>query len=124
MSDTAAENKRRVREAIEKVVNDGDAELAAEYYREDYIQHNPHAEQGLAGLQKVIRLLHASGNPMRAEIQLINAEDDMVWALLEWSGGVAVPGGQRLQRTVEIFRVVDGKLAEHWDMLEFGPVPG
>jgi predicted SnoaL-like aldol condensation-catalyzing enzyme len=122
-ADTAA-NKQRVREAIEKVVNGGDADLAAEYYREDYIQHNPNVEPGLAGLQKLIRAMHASGNPLRAEIKLINAEDDMVWALLEWSGGPTFPGAQRLEQTAEIFRVVDGKMVEHWDVLQLGATPG
>jgi predicted SnoaL-like aldol condensation-catalyzing enzyme len=123
MADTTS-NKQRVREIIDKIVNGGDADLAADYYREDYIQHNPNVEQGLAGLQKLIRAMHASGNPMRAEIKLINAEDDMVWALLEWSGGVTVPGAPRLERTVEIFRVEDGKMAEHWDVLQLSPATG
>jgi len=121
MSDTAEINKRRVREIIDKIVNGGDADLAAEYYREDYIQHNPAVEPGLEGLQHLIRMMHASGNPMQAEIKLINAEDDMVWALLEWSGGVTIDGAPRLQLTTEIFRVEDGMMAEHWDVLQFSP---
>lgn len=120
-AELAARNKEIVREIFEKVVNGGDVELAAEYYKEDYIQHNPAVEQGLAGLQKLLRGMHASGDPMHAEIVLMNAEDDMVWLLVEWSGGSLPPGVPRLSHTAEIFRVQDGKMAEHWDVLQFAP---
>ena len=118
-TELAARNKQIVREIFEKIVNGGDADLAAKYYREDYIQHNPKVEQGLAGLQALIRQMHATGNPMRAEIKLMNAEDDMVWLLIAWSGGEIPPGAPRLAQTAEIFRVEDGKMAEHWDVLQF-----
>jgi len=78
MSDTPEKNKQLVREIFDKVVNGGDVELAAKYYREDYIQHNPHVAQGLAGLQTLLRAMHASGDPAHATIKLMNAEDDMV----------------------------------------------
>ena len=108
MSETE-KNKAIVREIFEKIVNGGDADLAASYYTEGYIQHNPNVEQGLAGLQKLIRQMHGSGNPMHAEIVLMNAEDDRVWLLIEWSGGELAEGVPRLARTAEIFRVEDGK---------------
>ncbi len=124
MSETSEYNKQRVREIFDRVVNGGDVEAAAEYYKADYIQHNPMVAQGLAGLQSVVRALHASGNPMHAEIKLMNAEDDMVWILIEWSGGDAAPGAMRLTHSAEVFRVEDGMMAEHWDVLQIGPGAG
>ena len=117
-ADTPAHNKQRVREVIDKIVNGGDADLADSYYREDYIQHNPNVPQGLEGLQGLIRQMHRLPNPPRAEIVLINAEDDMVWVLVEWSGGDLPGEGPKITKTAEIFRVEDGKMAEHWDVLE------
>ena len=117
---TQERNKQRVREIFERVVNGGDVDAAAEYYREDYIQHNPHVPQGREALKNLIRAMHASGDPMQAEIKLINAEDDRVWLLLEWSGGSAPAGIPRLEQTAEIFRIEDGMMAEHWDVLQFG----
>jgi predicted SnoaL-like aldol condensation-catalyzing enzyme len=118
MSDTSASNKQRVREAIDKIVNGGDADLADQYYRDDYIQHNPSVGQGRGALKKLIRGMHASDTPMHAEIKLINAEDDMVWLLLEWSGGGIPEGVPRIEFTAEIFRMEDGMMAEHWDVLQ------
>jgi predicted SnoaL-like aldol condensation-catalyzing enzyme len=123
MTDVGERNKQRVREIFDKVVNAGDAEIAAQYYREDYIQHNPLVAQGLAGLQELIRNMHASGNPMRGEIEMMVAEGDMVWAMIEWSSDGATPGMPRLQKCVEIFRVEDGLMAEHWDVLQIGVDP-
>jgi predicted SnoaL-like aldol condensation-catalyzing enzyme len=121
MSEVTEKNKEIVREIFDKIVNGGDADLAAKYYQEGYIQHNSDVPQGLAGLQRLIRGMHASGDPMHAEIALMNAEEDMVWVLVEWSGGKLPPGTPRLVRTAEIFRVEDGMMAEHWDVLHFAP---
>ena len=123
MSNTPERNKQRVREIIDRIVNGGDVALADAYYREDYIQHNPLVAQGRAGLKTVLRQMHASGNPRQAEILLINAEDDMVWALLRWSGGDVAPGTPALQVSTEVFRVEDGMMAEHWDCIQVGPEP-
>jgi predicted SnoaL-like aldol condensation-catalyzing enzyme len=113
-----AYNKQRVREVIDKIVNGGDADLADAYYREDYIQHNPNVPQGREALKNLIRALHSSGDPMQVEIKLISAEDDMVWMLLEWSGGTLPTGMPRIEQTAEVFRVEDGMLAEHWDVVQ------
>jgi predicted SnoaL-like aldol condensation-catalyzing enzyme len=119
MSEVSDRNKAIVREIFEKIVNGGDAEIAAKYYKADYIQHNPNVAPGLDGLQELIRAMHATDNPMRAGIKLINAEDDMVWLLIEWTGGPLPGGGPRISQTAEIFRVEDGMMAEHWDVLQF-----
>ena len=124
MSPVTEKNKQIAREIFDKIVNGGDADLAAKDYKEDYIQHNPNVPQGLAGLQGLIRAMHASGDPMHAEIVLMNAEDDMVWLLIEWSGGTLPPGMPRLSHTAEIFRVGDGMMAEHWDVLQFASSSG
>jgi predicted SnoaL-like aldol condensation-catalyzing enzyme len=121
MSETTEKNKQLAREIMDKIVNGGDVELAAKYYKEDYIQHNPMVGQGLEGLQTLLRQMHASDNPMQVKVKLINAEDDMVWMLLEWSGGNIPPGTPRIKYTAEIFRVEDGMMAEHWDVLQIQP---
>ena len=119
MSTTPAQNKEIVREIFDKIVNGGDADLAEKFYKKDYIQHNPNVAPGLEGLQTLIRQMHASGDPMRAEIKLMNAEDDMVWLLIDWQGGTLPEGAPRLGLSAEVFRVEDGMMAEHWDVLQY-----
>jgi len=124
MSENPETNKQRVREIIGRIINGGDIELADAYYREDYVQHNPLVAQGRAGLKALLRQMHRSPAPMRAEIVLIDAVDDRVWVMLDWSGGDRTPGAPALQRSVEVFRVQDGLMAEHWDCTQIGPEPG
>ena len=118
MSDTAKKNKEIVREIFEKIVNGGDADLAAKFYKKDYIQHNPNVPQGLEGLQGLIRTMHQMWPNVKCDIELMNAEDDMVWLYCKWSGNEPKEG-PRLLYTVEIFRVEDGMMAEHWDALHY-----
>lgn len=119
MSDTAKKNKEIVLEIFEKIVNGGDADLAAKFYKKDYIQHNPNVPQGLEGLQGLIRQMHGAWPNVKCDIKLINAEDDMVWLMTEWSGNELPDGAPRLTHTTEIFRVEDGMMAEHWDVLQY-----
>ena len=117
---TATKNKEIVREIFEKIVNGGDADLAAKFYKARLHPAQPErSAPGLEGLQNLIRGMHASGDPMHAEIVLMNAEDDKVWLLVEWSGGTLPEGMPRLTHTAEVFRVEDGMMAEHWDVLQF-----
>ncbi len=119
MSDIAQKNKAIVEEIFEKIVNGGDADLAAKFYKEDYIQHNPNVPQGLAGLQGLIRGMHAMWPNVKCDVKLINAEGDMVWLLCQWSGNEPSDGSPRLSHTAEIFRVENGMMAEHWDVLQY-----
>ena len=119
MSDTAQKNKAIVEEIFEKIVNGGDADLAAKFYKEDYIQHNPNVPQGLAGLQGLIRGMHTMWPNVKCDVKLINAEDDRVWLMCEWSGNEPSDGSPRLTHTAEIFRVENGMMAEHWDVLQY-----
>jgi predicted SnoaL-like aldol condensation-catalyzing enzyme len=54
---------------------------------------------------------------LRAEIKTIFAEGDFVMAHVH---GVRVPG-QRGMAIVDIFRLEDGKIVEHWDVMQ--PIP-
>lgn len=56
-----AANKRLVYDMYRIVLQGGHADRAGEFIREDYIQHNPHAGQGLAGVQDYIRKTRPDG---------------------------------------------------------------
>jgi predicted SnoaL-like aldol condensation-catalyzing enzyme len=87
---------------------------------EDYVQHNPRAEQGLEGLRRFLRLIVANPelDPEGTQDVMLLAEGDMVVRKEIRTEGMLV----------DIFRVEDGKLKEHWDAFRFNPgakiVPG
>lgn len=90
--------------------------------RADYIQHNPDFEDGLEGL---IRTIKASTHPpATAPLQFIRviAEGDYVMTLRRMpprGEKASLPGAE--MANVDIFRMQDGLIAEHWDYQEQFP---
>ena len=94
-----------------------DADDAARYLAPGYIQHNPEVANGVAPLQDYVRWIRANNPQSRASIKRVLADGDLVMLHVHSQDkpgdlGVAV---------VDIFRVQDGKIAEHWDVIQ--PVP-
>ncbi|MFC3052109.1 nuclear transport factor 2 family protein [Kordiimonas pumila] len=76
----------------------------------DYIQHNPNISQGRDGIKEVVKNLPKD---VYYEPGLMIAEGDFVAIHGRIRGWANKP-----QIVVDIFRVKDGKLAEHWDVLQ------
>jgi predicted SnoaL-like aldol condensation-catalyzing enzyme len=103
-------NKALVLDAMTSLFQRRDVSAVERFYAEDYTQHNPDIPQGRAALQGLVENLSPS---IYYEPGLIIAEDDFV-AIHGRIRGWA----DRPQVVVDIFRVQDGKLAEHWDVLQ------
>ena len=110
-------NKRLVYDMYRIVLQAGRADRAGEFIAEDYIQHNPNAGQGLAGLTEYIRATRPEREiSERLELPLIHlmAEGDYV------TTAFARPEQDAEGRTYystwfDLYRIEDGKIAEHWD---------
>jgi predicted SnoaL-like aldol condensation-catalyzing enzyme len=114
MDNRMMENKRVIREFYKKFFNEHDIESALAYVREDYIQHNPGVNQGRQALMDAFREKFISEPSFCLVIQKLIAEDDMVAVYLK----NVDPQGNTKCRVVDIYRLEDGKLAEHWDVLQ------
>jgi steroid delta-isomerase-like uncharacterized protein len=93
--------------------------------REDYIQHNRLVGQGRKGFQEFFEAWFNASPDFKYELKQIVSEGDKVWAHGTYSGthngdwlGVPTTGKFYTFDAVDIFRVQDGKLAEHWDVLD------
>ena len=112
-----AANKRLVYDMYRIVLQGGYAGRAGEFIAVDYIQHNPNAEQGLAGVQDYIRKTRGE-IPLedRLELPMINlmAEGDHV--TIAFARGEKDAAGNTYYTTwFDMFRIADGKIVEHWD---------
>jgi predicted SnoaL-like aldol condensation-catalyzing enzyme len=112
-----AANKKLVYDMYRIVLQAGIWERAGEFIRDDYVQHNPNAGQGLAGVQDYIRKTRPE-RPIKAtlELPLINliAEGDNVMTAFVRPEKDA--SGQTYYSTwFDLYRIEDGKIAEHWD---------
>jgi epsilon-lactone hydrolase len=111
MTATEDANKALVIEAFDTLFNRRDYSGAEAFWSPDYIQHSAHIAPGRAGLFDLVKSLPAE---LRYEYQLVVADGDYVVLHGRFSGH-----GQPANWIVaDIVRVADGKLAEHWDMIQ------
>jgi predicted SnoaL-like aldol condensation-catalyzing enzyme len=108
---TSEQNKVLVLEAFDTLFNKRDYAAAERFWSTRYIQHSAHIGPGREGLFDLIRSAPAA---LRYENRLIVAEGDFVIAHGRFSGN----GRPAAWIAADVVRIEDGKLAEHWDVLQ------
>ena len=111
MKTTPADNKALVLDAFDTLFNKRDYEAAARFWSDKYIQHSAHIAPGRDGLFNLVRSLPET---LRYEHGLIMAQGDYVIVHGRFSG----TGRPAAWIAADIVRIEDGKLAEHWDVLQ------
>ena len=104
-------NKELVLEAFDTLFNKRDYAAAERFWSPNYIQHSAHIEPGRDGLFNLIR---NAPDTLRYEHQLIVAEGDYVIV----HGRFAGIGRPVAWIAADIVRIENGRLAEHWDVLQ------
>ena len=110
-------NKKMVVEFYNKAINEKDFEAARKYMGPKYIQHNPGAADGPEGLAEFLKFLKEKFPNSKSEIKRVFAEGDYVILHVH---AVREPG-TRGNAIVDIFRLENGKIVEHWDVIQ--PIP-
>jgi predicted SnoaL-like aldol condensation-catalyzing enzyme len=108
---TQEKNKALVLEAFDTLFNKRDYAGAEKYWSPNYIQHSAHIEPGRDGLFNLIR---STPDTLRYEHQLIVAEGDYVIVHGRFTGY----GRPVAWIAADIVRIENGRLAEHWDVLQ------
>jgi predicted SnoaL-like aldol condensation-catalyzing enzyme len=112
--DQTAANKALVQGFIDDVLMNGAPEKITDYVStETYIQHNTGIADGLSGLGEALQSLAEAGMP------LVYSKNHML--LGQGNFVLAVGEGKFLNKDVafyDLFRIEDGKIVEHWDVIE------
>jgi predicted SnoaL-like aldol condensation-catalyzing enzyme len=108
---TQERNKALVLEAFDTLFNKRDYAAAEKYWSPQYIQHSAHIGPGREGLFDLIR---GTPSTLRYEHGLILAEGE--WVMVH--GRFSAFGQTANWVAVDIVRVEDGLLVEHWDVLQ------
>ena len=82
-----------------------------------YIQHNPRAPDGVEGLKSFLGYLKSSSPQGKGQIKRVIVQGDLVVLHVH---SVPTPGALGMA-IIDIFRVENGKVVEHWDVMQ--PVP-
>jgi predicted SnoaL-like aldol condensation-catalyzing enzyme len=108
---TPEQNKALVLEAFDTLFNKRDYAAAEHFWSPKYIQHSAHIAPGREGLFALVR---SSPETLRYENQLIVGEGDMLMLHGRFSG-LGLPANWIV---VDIVRIENGLLTEHWDVIE------
>jgi steroid delta-isomerase-like uncharacterized protein len=115
--------KAVIRRNTEEVQSGGNFEVFDELFADDFVDHTPQPGRtpDKDGARQLYRALRAAFPDFHAVIHWQTADGDLVTTYKTYHGthegrffGVA-PTGRKIQfETVDVMRVHDGKIAEHW----------
>jgi steroid delta-isomerase-like uncharacterized protein len=121
-------NKALFRRFIEQVANQGDLSVIHEMMPPDFIENQDlpaGAPQGRDGVEHFFRQWRQGFTDRNVTIDLEVAENDIVTAYQTWSGthtgeflGIPATGKAVKVTAVDIVRVADGLLVEHWGIMD------
>jgi predicted SnoaL-like aldol condensation-catalyzing enzyme len=110
-------NKKLVIAFYQKLIGDKDAPGARRFMGEPYKQHSPYARDGFEGVAEFVQSFKAMAPNHHYEIKKVIAEGDFVVLHLHGISGMHPHGEQ----VVDFFRLKDGKVVEHWDVIQAIP---
>jgi len=113
----SAANKRLVADYYARVWNARNADALQDFVAEDYIQHNPAVPNGRAPLQRFLQGLFAQLPEAQFSVARLMADGDLVMAHCLFRAHAGDAG----TAVVDVYRVLDGRLVEHWDVKEAVP---
>ena len=109
-----------------ELCNARDADGLSEVVAEGYRQHNPMIEDGLQGIQDGMRAFLTVFPDLTASVDAVVAEGDLVAGRFTWRGthsadflGIPATGQSATWASSDWWRVEDGLLAEHWDVVDW-----
>jgi predicted SnoaL-like aldol condensation-catalyzing enzyme len=109
-----AENKAFIKDFVQTILMRGEMEQLEKFFDGDnYIQHNPSIADGLSGLGAALKAMAEQGIKMEYhKIHMVLGEGNYVLTVSEgFFGG-------KPTSYYDLFRVENGKVAEHWDVME------
>ena len=108
-------NKKMVAEFYQALFGDKNIEVIDKYIAEDYIQHNPMAADGREALKNALKGWFENASKEQIDIRRIGADGDLVFLHTKNNFG-----GKTFS-VIDIFRIENGIIAEHWDVIQQVP---
>ncbi len=124
------ENAAVFQRGIDEMVSNGNAGIADELFAPDFVEHNEFpppmmAASGRETAKQVFRVLRATFPDLRAEVRQVVAQGEYVVVFMTWYGtqrgeflGIPPTGKSAAFQVFDMVRVVDGKITDHWGIVD------
>ena len=111
-------NKKLVSDFCQSLFGDKDSTAIDKYVADNIIQHSPLLHDGKQGLKDELRPYLSNPNITKTKVDIkhIAADDDKVWVMVR----DVAPNGKVFAR-IDIFKVENGKITEHWAVEQAEP---
>ena len=107
-------NKQIVREFYDGLINKKDWDVVEKHVGKQYTQHNPTVGDGIVGLKAFFEWRNKEFPESYIDLKRVFAEGDYVVCHVH---SLRVPGKHEYA-AIDIFRLEDGKICEHWDVFQ------
>lgn len=116
--DKTEANKRKVKEFVEKVLLNGEMNKVTDYINsEKYIQHDPAVADGLEGFSAAMKYFAENNLTMEyTKLHKVLGQGNFVLTMSEGKFGKGEPTA-----FYDLFRLENGLIVEHWDVIEAIP---
>ena len=124
----AEQNKALIVRFVEELFNRGNMGIVGEIFAPDFIEREqlpPGIPSGREGVKVLTTELRSAFPDFKATIDDILAEGDKVVIRMTWSGtqkgefmGVPATGKRVSFGVIDIIRITNGKLVEHWGQMD------
>jgi predicted SnoaL-like aldol condensation-catalyzing enzyme len=109
-------NKKMVTTFYQGLFGDKDYTVIDKYIAPDYIQHNPSLADGAEPLKNAVQVWLKDVPKGKVNFQHIAADGDLVFLHIKTYGATG-----KITAIVEIFKVKDNHIVEHWDVIQDVP---
>ena len=126
-------NAQRCTEFFDVVVNRGDIGAADKFFQSSLIDHAPWPGQtaDVAGFKAGLAEMRKSFPDLRVTVERTVAQGDLLVAHLKMSGsqlgkfmGAPASGKTFSIEAIDIVRMTDGRIAEHWGLMDAAAMAG
>jgi steroid delta-isomerase-like uncharacterized protein len=123
----SVEPKELCRSFMEEVLSGGELDRIDEFVSADVVEHEevPGQPPGRDGVRAFLEMTHAAFPDFRVEIEQLLAEGDTVVIRSRFLGthegefmGIPATGREMDMAVIDILRVADDKIVEHWGITD------